>query len=80
MPDPEPAGLQRRIVLAHLRGVARGHGDRVNAFRAQRIDCDAQRQRRIDAAGKPNHDAGKAMLLDIVAGTEDERPIDTLFL
>ena len=48
----QPRRLQRGVVLAHLRGVARGHRHRMHAIRAQRIDRDAQGQRRIDAPGQ----------------------------
>ena len=39
--DLEPGGLLRGVVLAHLRGVARGHRHRMHPVGAQRIDRDA---------------------------------------
>ena len=58
------ARLLRGIVAAHLRGVPRRHHHHLHAIRAQRIDRDRQRQRRIDAAGQA-HDRrpGKRCLL-----------------
>ena len=40
---------------------------------AQRIDGHAQRQRRVDAAGKPNDRALEATLADVVAHAEHQR-------
>ena len=71
--------LRRGVVEAHLRRVARRHHHRVHAIGAERIDGDRQRQRRIDAAGQPEHDAGEAMLADVVAHAEHERAVDARF-
>ncbi len=66
--------------LLILRGIARGHRHRMHALGAQRIDRDAQRQRRIDAAGESQHHARKAVLVDIVARALHQRAVDAFLL
>ena len=60
------ARIPRRRRGRTVRRVARRHGDAEDAVRAQRIDRDGGRQRRINAAGKPDQHAGEAVLADIV--------------
>ena len=55
---------------AGLRGEARRQHHAAHAFGSERIDGDRRRQRRIDAAGEPEHDAGEAVLGDVVAQPE----------
>ena len=78
--DVQPGGLSRGIVPAHLRGVARGHGHRVHAVCAERIDRDAQCQRRVDASGQAHDHAGKTVLVDVVAGALDQGAVDGFLL
>ena len=56
-----------RIVEALVRGVAIGQHDAMDALLAERIDRHHRADRRIDAAGEAEHDAGKAVLVDVVA-------------
>ena len=44
----------------------------------ERIDRDRGRERRIDAAREPQHDAREAVLLDVVAQAQAHRAIDRL--
>ena len=52
----------------------------MHAVGAQRIDRDAQGQRRIDAAGESQHDPRKAVLVDVVARALHQRTVHALFL
>ena len=40
---------------------------------AEGVDGDRRDERRVDAAGEPDHDVGEAVLGAVVAGAEDER-------
>ena len=64
------------IVEAFLRGVARRHHHAAHALGSQRIDRHRRGQRRIDAARKPQHDAGKAVLVHVIAQAQHHRVID----
>ena len=50
-----------------LRGEAIGQHDAAHPLRSQRIDGDRRAKRGIDAAGKPEDDTGKPILLDVIA-------------
>ena len=64
--DSEQACALGRVVEGGLRRVARRHDDAEHPVGAQRIDGDGGRQRRIDAAGKPDEHAGEAVLPDVI--------------
>ena len=78
--DVQPRRLLRRVVLAHLGGIARRHRHRMHPLGAERIDGDAQGQRRIDAPGESQDDPRKAVLVDIVARTLHQGAVNTLLL
>ncbi len=48
-------------------------------LRAKRVHRDRKRQCRIDAAGQPQYDTGKAVLAHVVAHTQYERAINARF-
>ena len=52
----------------------------MHAIRAERIDGNRQRQRRVDAARKSHRDAGEAVLVDVVAHAQRERAIDAFLI
>ena len=56
--DGEVLGVGPRAVAR----VARRHGDAVDVVGAERVGRDAGHQRRVDAAGQPDHDVGEAVL------------------
>ena len=60
-------GDRGRVRQAFLGGVAIGQHDAMDAPGTQRIDGHRRGDRRIDAAGEAEHDAGKAVLVDVVA-------------
>ena len=76
----EPGRLLGRIVLAHLRGVARGHGHRMHAIGPQGVDRDAQGQCGVHASGQPEHHAREAVLIDVVARALDQGAVDAFLL
>ena len=45
----------------------------MDALRAQRLDRQRGRQRRVDPAGDRDHDVAEAVLVDVVAEAELER-------
>ena len=47
---------------------------------AESVHRDGERERRVDAAGEPHDDAGKAMFTHVVAHAERERAIDARFV
>ena len=75
---PSSARAGRGIVQAVARGVARRHHHRVHPLRPQRVDRDRGRERGIDAAREAQHDAGEAVLVDIVAQAQDHGAVDRL--
>ena len=68
------------VVARALRRVARRHRHRVHAVGAERVGADRCGQRRVDAAGDPEHDVAEAALLDVVADAEAEREAHLLEL
>ena len=56
---------------AFLGGVAIGQHDAMDPARAQRVHRHRRGDGRIDAAGKAEHDAGEAGLVDVVAEPHD---------
>ena len=46
----------------------------------ERIDRDRERQRRVHAARQAHHDAREAVLVDVVAHAEHQRPVDALLV
>ena len=68
--DAERARDLGGIVERFLRGEAVGQHHAAHALRPQRIDRHRRAQRGIDAAGEADDDAGKAVLVDIVAHAE----------
>ena len=63
----ERLGAGGGIVERFLRGELVGQHHAAHALGAERIDRHRRAQRGIDAAGQAEHDAGKAVLVDVVA-------------
>ena len=55
---------------------ARGHRDADDAVRAERLDGERRRERRVDAAGEADDGLREAVLAEVVAGAEHERRVD----
>jgi hypothetical protein len=66
----ERAGDRGGIVERFLRGVAERQHHAAHALGAERIGRHRRAQRRIDAAGKTEHDALEAVLVDVIAQPE----------
>ena len=60
-------GLAGSILLAHRRGVLKGHHHRPDPRRPQRIHCQHQAESGVDAAGQAQHHSLKPVLVHIVA-------------
>ena len=71
--DAERLGEPLRVAARPLRRVARRHRDAVHALRAERLDAERGGERRVDAAGEPDHDVAEAVLRHVVAQPELER-------
>ena len=46
----------------------------MHALRPERVDRERRDERRVDPAGEPEHDVAEAVLADVVAEGEHERP------
>ena len=73
VPVAERGGERRRVDEAAFGGIARRHGRREHAVAPERLDREARRERRIDAARQPEHRVGEAALARVVAQPEHER-------
>ena len=69
----EALGEPPRVGACRLGRVARRHRDAVHALRAERLDGERGRERRVDPAGDADHDVAEAVLADVVAQAELER-------
>ena len=56
-----------------VRGVVARHRDAVHVVGAERVAGDRRDQRRVDAAGEPEHAPSEAVLAHVVAQARDER-------
>ena len=74
----EQSGAFGRILQAFPAGVGGRHHHAAHLIRPERVRGDRRRQRRVDAAGEPDDDTGKAVLSDIVAQAENEGAVDRL--
>src|SRR4029453_18062334 len=61
-----------RVATRLFRRVTGGHREGVNAIRAERLDRQCERQRRVDPARDAHDDLGEPVLLHVVAQTELE--------
>ena len=75
-PDAEPAGQDGRVVAIHAGGVARRHRDGGHRFRPDGVRRDGERESRIDTARQPEHGSRKAVLADVVGGSQHEGAVD----
>ena len=73
MAHAQGCALPGGIVDTHPRGVAKRHHHRLDTLRPQRRDGDRQGQRRVDTARKAEHDAGKSVLVDVIAHAQHQR-------
>ena len=74
--DPEVRRQRVRIVEAAAAGVGRRHQHAEHVAGAERLGGDRGGQRRVDAAGEPEHRAGEAALARVVARAEHQRAPD----
>ena len=65
--DAERLGGRGRVVQTLIAGVLVREHDAMDAFGPERIDRHRRAERRVDSARQPEHDSGKAVLIDIVA-------------
>ena len=69
--DAQRLGAGGGVGERFVRGEAVGQHHRVHARRAERVHRHRRAESRVDAARKPEHDAGKAVVVDIVAQAQD---------
>ena len=74
----EPPHHVARVDQADRSRIRRRHHHRPHARRAERVDRQRERQRRIDAAAEAQQHAGKAVLLDVVAQPEGQCAVGLL--
>ena len=75
-PHAQGTSQRSRVVLRRRGRVRRGHDRHADPVGADGIGRHAGDERRVDAAGEPEHDALEAVLLDVVAQAERERGVD----
>ncbi len=76
--DAEVLGQPLGVAAGARGGVRRGHRHARHAVGPERVDGDQRDERRVDAAAEPEHDVLEAVLRDVVARAEHERPVDLL--
>ena len=69
--DAQRLGASLRVGERVFRSEFVGQHYAVNALRAERVGGKCGAECRVDAAGKAEHDAGKTVLLDVVAQSHD---------
>ncbi len=72
----EVGGDRPRVVLGLGAGVGGGHDDAADVLGAERVGGEQRDQGRVDPAREGDADVPEAVLADVVAEAEDQRPVD----
>ena len=66
------------IGFAHFGGIVIRHHDRLNCVCAERIHCNRQYQRRVDATGQAEDNLAETILEHVIAGCQYQCRVELL--